>query len=188
MSARGPGPRDQRVPPRLLPDRPWPPYTYLPGRNPHPSRDPEGHLHAAPPLDATFPGAPKWQAWAPFLFGVDLFNHGYYWEAHEAWESAWHACGRSGPVGRQLQGLIHLAGAGFATRRGKDAGRLSHAHEAIACFRAVAETIPPGSRLLGLAPLELARTAENIAGGAGLRPFDDADAVAVVFVESLHPT
>ncbi|MER9586456.1 DUF309 domain-containing protein [Mesorhizobium sp. M0276] len=23
--------------------------------------------------------------------GIDLFNHGYYLEAHEAWEPLWHA-------------------------------------------------------------------------------------------------
>ncbi|TGQ49534.1 DUF309 domain-containing protein, partial [Mesorhizobium sp. M1C.F.Ca.ET.210.01.1.1] len=26
-----------------------------------------------------------------FRWGIDLFNHGYYWEAHEAWEPLWHA-------------------------------------------------------------------------------------------------
>ncbi len=30
--------------------------------------------------------------------GVDLFNHGYYWESHEEWESLWHAAGRRGVV------------------------------------------------------------------------------------------
>ncbi|MER9007639.1 DUF309 domain-containing protein [Mesorhizobium sp. M0862] len=24
-----------------------------------------------------------------FRWGIDLFNHGYYWEAHEAWEPLW---------------------------------------------------------------------------------------------------
>jgi hypothetical protein len=176
-----------RPPARLLPGIPFPPYTYLPGRNPHPSRDPDGHLHAALPLDASFPGEAQWQAWAPYLFGVDLFNHGYYWEAHEAWETAWHACGRDGAVGRLLQGLIHLAGAGFATRRGREAGRVSHAREAIACFRAVEDAIAPGARLLGLAPDALAQMAETIATGAGLREFDTEAGVAVVFVEPLRP-
>jgi uncharacterized protein len=24
-----------------------------------------------------------------FGWGLDVFNHGYYWEAHEAWEGLW---------------------------------------------------------------------------------------------------
>ncbi|MET2831203.1 DUF309 domain-containing protein [Mesorhizobium shangrilense] len=30
-----------------------------------------------------------------FRWGSDLFNHGYYWEAHEAWEPLWHAAKQS---------------------------------------------------------------------------------------------
>jgi len=34
---------------------------------------------------------PQW------LYAVDLFNGGWYWEAHEAWEGFWHALGRTTP-------------------------------------------------------------------------------------------
>ncbi len=33
-----------------------------------------------------------------FLWGLDLFNHGYYWEAHEAWEGLWQVADRDGPL------------------------------------------------------------------------------------------
>jgi hypothetical protein len=39
---------------------------------------------------------------------VDLLNHGYWWEAHEALEALWVAAGRHTPEGRFLQGLIQL--------------------------------------------------------------------------------
>jgi hypothetical protein len=31
-------------PPRLLPDQPFPPYAYVPGHTPHPTRDPDGRV------------------------------------------------------------------------------------------------------------------------------------------------
>jgi hypothetical protein len=40
--------------------------------------------------------------------GVDLFNHGLYWEAHEAWEDAW-TPDRHGPDRGFYKGLIQVA-------------------------------------------------------------------------------
>lgn len=66
--------------------------------------------------------------------GVELFNRGAYWEAHEAWEELWlHA----GPELRLfVQGLIQLAAAWHHTRRGntRGAGRL---------FRSALEKLRP---------------------------------------------
>jgi Domain of unknown function (DUF309) len=50
-----------------------------------------------------------------YLHGIDLFNHGFYWGAHEAWEGLWVACGRRGPTATYLQAL-NLAAAGFKAR------------------------------------------------------------------------
>ena len=33
--------------PRYAPDRDLPPYAFLPGRDPHPTRDPKGHSYAS---------------------------------------------------------------------------------------------------------------------------------------------
>ena len=46
-----------------------------------------------------------------FRFGVDLFNHGFPWEAHEAWEPLWFAAPRDRVERALLQGLIHAAAA-----------------------------------------------------------------------------
>ena len=43
------------------------------------------------------------------MYGVDLFNHRYWWEAHEAWEAIWLAAGRNSQAGCFIQGLIQLA-------------------------------------------------------------------------------
>ncbi len=40
--------------------------------------------------------------------GIDLFNSGEYWEAHEAWEQEWMP-DRKGPHGSFYKGLIQVA-------------------------------------------------------------------------------
>ena len=46
--------RKSPAPPRLVPDRPLPPYAYLPGRYPHPVRDPLGHSFGCKPDEPEF--------------------------------------------------------------------------------------------------------------------------------------
>ncbi len=125
--------------PRLAPDALLPPYTFVPGRAPHPVSDPAGHMHDKPPERPPAPDADRWQDSHAYLRGLDLFNHGYYWEAHEAWEGLWHACGRTGPTADFLRGLIKLAAAGVKVREGKPAGVASHASRAAAIFRNAAQ-------------------------------------------------
>ncbi len=96
--------------------RPFPPYRYLPFQgdsgHPHPRNDPGGHSYHE---DEEFlpPFTPAdWRACELYLYGIDLFNHGYWWEAHEALERVWLASGqRSTKCGIFVQGLIQLAGA-----------------------------------------------------------------------------
>lgn len=44
-----------------------------------------------------------------FVRGVELFNAGHWWEAHEAWETVWHAA--QGQDRLLVQGFILLAAA-----------------------------------------------------------------------------
>jgi len=55
--------------------------------------------------------AEDWQACYPYLRGCDLFNHGYWWEAHEAWEPLWRGCRRDSVQAHFIQGLIQAANA-----------------------------------------------------------------------------
>ena len=105
--------------PRWLPQKTFPPYAYLPGREPHPVRDPTGHSYHVEP----FPVAAEASLASDiFLWGLDLFNHGYYWEAHEAWEGLWQVADRDGPLRMLFKGLILLSAAGGQDSRAQTCG------------------------------------------------------------------
>jgi uncharacterized protein len=122
---------------RLIPNRTFPRYAYLPGRFPHPVRDPRGHSYQVyePPLSVTIETALSSD---PYRWGVDLFNHGYYWEAHEAWEPLWLAAKQSTSHLLFFKGLILLAAAGVKIREGKLTAARRHAGRAASLFRQVA--------------------------------------------------
>ena len=127
--------------PRLVPEWPFPGYAYLPGQFPHPTRDPKGHsfgkgLEHVPPPDPK-----RWQKCRLYLYGIDLLNHGYYYEAHEAWEVLWHACGRKGVTADFLKGLIKLAAAGIKARTGRTEQAQVQAHRAEVLFKEVARQL-----------------------------------------------
>ncbi len=58
----------------------------------------------------------------PYLYGIDLFNHQYYWEAHEAWEGLWKMERRPSDCAHFLQGLIQLSAMGVKMREGNARG------------------------------------------------------------------
>lgn len=47
-----------------------------------------------------------------YLYGIDLFNNGYYWESHVWWEALWNEAGRKGEMADFLKGLIKLGAGG----------------------------------------------------------------------------
>lgn len=143
---------------RWLPDRPLPPYTHVPGRTPHPVSDPRGHSFGnrsenVKPLPAA--GRPLLDG---LLWGIDLFNHGYFWEAHEAWEGLWHASGRRGAEADFFKALIQLAVAGVKHYEGRDEGMRRHAARARELLQPFA-----GSLVYGLHVADLICMAESIA-------------------------
>ncbi|MFT5051867.1 MAG: hypothetical protein ACI8QZ_003296 [Chlamydiales bacterium] len=97
---------------RYAASRPFPSYAFLPGRDAHPTRDPLGHSYSEDPEPAAAYFPPEqWAANEDYLFGVDLYNHGYLWEAHEAWEGLWHQAKHDEMQAQLLQGLIQCAAA-----------------------------------------------------------------------------
>jgi hypothetical protein len=98
---------------RYAPERPLPPYAYLPGGAlPHPTQDPRGHSHRSePPPPADYLAPERWRENGDYLFGVDLYNAGFLWEAHEVWEGLWHAAKHDPAQADLLQGLIQCAAA-----------------------------------------------------------------------------
>ena len=146
------------LPPRWLPQKRLPPYAYLPGKNPHPVRDPAGHSYHVEPTSVV---AEALLGSDPFLWGLDLFNHGYYWEAHEAWEGLWQVADRDGPLRMLFKGLILLSAAGLKIRERKNAAAARHAMRAAALLRQLMK-VPDRAieRALGTSPAALAEYAE----------------------------
>lgn len=97
--------------PRYAAGRPFPPYAFLPGRDPHPTRDPAGHSYGREEAPRGALPAARWRESADYLFGTDLYNHGFLWEAHEAWEGLWHVSKPERIQALFLQGLIQCAAA-----------------------------------------------------------------------------
>ncbi len=127
-------------------DRPLPPYTHIPGITPHPLRDPAGHSFVEPRsiadvLSQSTEGealtSQNLSRQSEFQWGVRLFDAGFYWEAHEAWESLWHRAGRRGVLADYLKGLIKLAAAGVKVREHNASGVERHARRASELFQSV---------------------------------------------------
>ena len=96
----------------------FPPYTYLPGHRPHPTRDPEGHGFEILTQGDAFLSLTAWESCEAYRLGVELFNQGYYWEAHEAWEQVWRTMGKHTHEGQFIQGLIKVSAAAIKIRQG----------------------------------------------------------------------
>jgi hypothetical protein len=120
------------------------------------------------------------------LRGVALFEAGYYWEAHEAWEALWHAEGRGGPTADVLKGLIKLAAAGLKVRQAQRHGIITHATRAAAAFRTASATA--GRSQLGLDLAELERLALAIAAHPPVDANPRCQTGSRVFVFRLEPT
>lgn len=151
---------------RLLPDETFPPYSYVPHKFPHPKEDPRGHSYGEPESDLPAINPEPWQDCREYLRGIDLFNHGFYWEAHESWEQLWKGVGKAGPVGEFLLGLIALAAAGVKAREGNAAGVNNHGQRAREIFEKRLKLAGSGDdRFMGLdlAPMidEASKLAEN---------------------------
>jgi predicted metal-dependent hydrolase len=119
------------APERLVPDLELPAYTYVPGRFPHPCADPAGHRFSV--VEPAHVAGDRVDQHV-YLAGIDLFNFGYYWEAHEAWERLWHAASRKGPRADFFKGLIQLAVVGVKLREGRSDGARTHATRAAELF------------------------------------------------------
>ncbi len=168
-------------PRRLVPQRAFPPYAYVSGRFPHPTSDPAGHSYGLSgdrpaPLD---PGQTAGSI--EFLWACDLFNHGYYWEAHEAWEGLWHTHGRQGTTADGLKGLIKLAAAGVKAREHNRDGVCRHAARAVELFEAVRRSTA-SDHFQGLSLADLVAHARRLmADPASSLPADESSQVVFDF-------
>ncbi len=90
---------------------PFPPYRFIPGKSPHPTEDPKGHSFGKKEEPEAWHSPEEWPQNTAYLYGVDLYNHGYWWEAHEAWESLWRRPQANILTKKFLKGLIKISAA-----------------------------------------------------------------------------
>jgi len=154
--------------PVLLPGTPMPAYSYVPGKFPHPIRDREGHSFGEVADEVTDFDPQHWRECRAYLRGIDLFNHGFYWEAHEAWEAVWNAAGREGVIADFIKGLIKLTAACVKAREGSAIGVARHATRGDRLFRSVQSTAGTESSIMGLSLPALQAIAGQLAAGADL--------------------
>ncbi len=112
-------------------------------------KDPEGHSYLPPGTSPAIPERPSpehWLASHEYLYGVDLYNHAYWWEAHEAWEGLWHAAGRTGIQAAYFKGLIKSAAAHLKVAQEELAGARAHVVQTLEDLRSVAESLGRGER------------------------------------------
>lgn len=110
---------------------PFPPYRYVPGRSPHPRTHPEGHSYGKPEEIHPPWNPDDWKTLERYLYGIDLYNYAYFWEAHEALESLWRAAEPASVKARFIQGLIQIAAASLHRHMGHNESALSQAEKGL---------------------------------------------------------
>jgi uncharacterized protein len=152
-------------PARYAPGRAFPPYAFLPGRDPHPTGDPRGHSYTGKrEAPAAYFEASRWRENGDFLFGCDLYNHGYLWEAHEAWEGLWHRARHDADQADLLQGLIQCSAASLKIPMEQPAGRARLAELGTGRLERVARA--QGGHYMGLDLFDFVRAFREFAAQA----------------------
>ena len=154
----------RQVPRRYAPARAFPAYAYLPGRDAHPTRDPRGHAYGRDEPEPSACDPQRWRECEDYLYGVDLYNHGYLWEAHEVWEGLWHAGKRDPVLADFLQGLIQCAAASLKIPMRQPSG-LARLVE-LGCARLERVARDGGAVYRGLRPADFARALRAFAASA----------------------
>ena len=92
------------------------------------------------------------------------YNHGYLWEAHEAWEGLWHVSKPDEFQAAHLQGLIQCAAACLKIKMGQPRGleRLSK----LGCEKIERTALAEGPMYMGLDSLEFVRAMREFAASS----------------------
>ena len=151
---------------RLYPEKEFPPYAFVPGLNTHPGK-PGGHMEGEEdPKPAPLDPHKFWESEA-FLYAIDLYNYGYYWEGHVWLEALWHEAHKEGLMGDFLKGLIKLCAAGVKAKTGQPEPVKGHADRARELFLKVGSQTHD-QHFAGFSLLNLVSHAEEISENADL--------------------
>ena len=101
---------------------PFPKRKYIPGKSVHPRKAP--HLYQIPELPQAILTNDKdsWLKCERYLYAIDLFNYGYWWEAHEILEGLWMRAGRKTELALFIQGIIQIAAGLLKDSQGQGRG------------------------------------------------------------------
>lgn len=91
--------------------RSFPAYRFVPGVHPHPTEHPDGHSYRKSEEPILALTEDNWHRNEQYLYGIDLYNHCFWWEAHEAWEGMWGETKKGDTTSHFLQGLIQVSAA-----------------------------------------------------------------------------
>lgn len=86
-----------------------PDYRHLPFKTPHPYMDEGGHSYGQELPKVSGFNEQNWQDCEIYLYSIDLFNQGYWWEAHELLKQVCYDVGRESAIGSFLESLIQIA-------------------------------------------------------------------------------
>jgi hypothetical protein len=81
------------------------------GVTPHPTENPKGHSYGQRLQPKERINPQRWYDNETYLYGIDLYNYAYWWEAHEAWESLWKGVKTEFVLDHFFQGLIKISAA-----------------------------------------------------------------------------
>lgn len=93
-------------------------------------------------------------------YGCQLFEAGFYWEAHEAWEPVWHAARPNSAAALLIQAVIALANAALKIRMGQPGAARRLTRQA----RSLLAGCPPAAELEMLLPDRLRELADWLEG------------------------
>jgi predicted metal-dependent hydrolase len=130
-------------------DLPLPPHRHIPGQNERP--------------DEAFFNSVKEESDKAWLYGIRLFNAGFYWEAHEVLEPVWLNASPNSRERYLVQAVIHLANGLLKETMGRPNARRRLA--GLAHGRLV-EAFPEGrGRLMCIEAADLFAAADKLAEG-----------------------
>jgi uncharacterized protein len=100
-----------------------PPYCFKKHTSPHPTQHPDGHFRERETYNCPRLAENNWRDCEGYLFALDLFSQGYFWECHEVLEDLWHSVDNDSPVHHYLQAFIQCT----VTHWQASSGRISAA-------------------------------------------------------------
>lgn len=137
---------------RYCPEKPLPPYAFIPGMNPHPFKE-QGHWQGQhePICEMITDTSPLTNR--DFAYALDLYNHQFYWEAHVYLEALWNAHKRIGPIATLLKAIIIDSAGMIKMKKGQSRPAETHfnrAHELL-------DSLLNHKTLIGIDLVELSR-------------------------------